>query len=74
MNIFSKIGDVDIIDFNPNNPKKVIVYFQGNCGNITTKERTLTILLDSFNTRVIAVDYLKLNADTRYNRKNKRKV
>jgi hypothetical protein len=64
----SNIGNVDVIDFTPNTPitskksksNKVIIYFQGNHGNITTKERTLTILLESFNTRVIAVDYLKL--------------
>ena len=61
----SKIGNIDIIDFNKTNTTnikntKVIVYFQGNHGNITTKERTLKIILDSFNTRVIAVDYLKL--------------
>lgn len=55
----SSVGDVDIIDIPATKKtKKVIVYFQGNSGNITMKETMLSFLSDNFHTRVIAVDYL----------------
>ncbi len=55
------IDNVDIIDIPARKKtKKVIVYFHGNSGNITYKEEILSFLSDSFKTRVLSVDYLKV--------------
>jgi hypothetical protein len=55
----STVENVDIIDI-PAKKKtnKVIVYFHGNSGNITMKEKMLSFLSDNFHTRVVSVDYL----------------
>ena len=55
------IDDVDLIDIPARKKtKKVIVFFHGNSGNITYKENILSFISDSFKTRVISVDYLKV--------------
>ena len=55
----SSVENVDIIDIPARKKtKKVIVYFHGNYGNITMKERMLSFLSDNFHTRVVSVDYL----------------
>jgi predicted esterase len=57
----STIGNIDVIDIPATKPiKKVIIYFHGNYGNITMRERILSFLSDSFNARIIAPDYLRI--------------
>jgi predicted esterase len=57
----STIGNIDVIDIPAKKPiKKVIIYFHGNYGNITMRERILKFLSDSFNARIIAPDYLRI--------------
>ena len=57
----SKIENIDIIDIpTRKKSKKVIVYFQGNYGNITKKEKMLQFLSDSFGVRIITIDYLRV--------------
>jgi predicted esterase len=57
----SFVGNIDIIDIPAKKPiKKVIIYFHGNYGNITMRERILSFLSDSFNARIIAPDYLRI--------------
>ncbi len=57
----STVGNIDVIDIPATKPiKKVIIYFHGNYGNITMRERILTFLSDSFSARIIAPDYLRI--------------
>jgi hypothetical protein len=55
-----KVGNVDIIDIpRKKDTNKIIVYFHGNYGNITMRERFLSFLSDSFKCRIVSVDYLR---------------
>jgi predicted esterase len=57
----SPVENVDIIDIPATKKtKKVIVYFHGNYGNVTMKEKMLSFLSDNFRTRVVSVDYLRV--------------
>jgi predicted esterase len=57
----TSVENVDIIDIPATKKtKKVIVYFHGNYGNITMKEKMLSLLSDNFRTRVVSVDYLRV--------------
>lgn len=54
-----KVDEVDIIDLPPRkNTNKVIVFFHGNYGNIQSRNRIMSFLSDSFECRIVSVDYL----------------